>query len=177
MLGSDLSAVMGNIVRILEVARRKGIPIYFTTMAYDAAMREPGSVALLKTPHVTKMVRGSERVQLRPELRRRDDEPLIHKPRASAFAGTNLFAMLNSDRIDTTIIVGCSTSGCVRATAESAFDGNYRVIVPAEAVGDRSDSAHEASMFDIDARMGDVQPVSDVLAHLESFPDHIAVPA
>jgi nicotinamidase-related amidase len=166
-IGSDLGTVVVQIKRILDVARERGnIPIYFTTMAYDAELKEIGEVVRRKTPHAELMVRGSERVQLIPELERRPSEPLIEKPRASAFFGTNLLSMLISERVDTTVIVGCSTSGCIRATAESAFNDNFHVIVPAEAVGDRSWSAHESALFDIDARMGDVMPVEEVLAHL-----------
>lgn len=170
-LGSDLAHVLDSIVGLLEVARRKGLPIYFTTMAYDSAMREVGAVVLLKTPHTGHMIRGSDRVQLADVLDRRPDEPLIEKPRASAFYGTNLRAMLQSDGVDTIIVTGCSTSGCVRASAESAFNENIRVIVPAEAVGDRSPTAHEANLFDIDARYGDVVSLRETLAHLESLPD------
>ena len=166
-IGSDLGAVVAQIKRILDVAReRADIPIFFTTMAYDAELKEIGEVVRRKTPHAELMVRGSERVQLIPELQRRPEEPLIEKPRASAFFGTNLLSMLISERVDTTVILGCSTSGCIRATAESAFNDNFHVIVPAEAVGDRSWSAHEAALFDIDARLGDVMPVDNVLAHL-----------
>lgn len=166
-LGSDLSGVVEQIVRILDVARERGdIPIYFTTMAYDPDLRELGEIVRRKTPHTELMIRGSDRVQLIPELGRRPEEPFIEKPRASAFFGTNLLSMLISERVDTTIVVGCSTSGCIRATAESAFNHNFHVIVPAEAVGDRSWSAHEGALFDIDARLGDVMPVEEVLAQL-----------
>jgi maleamate amidohydrolase len=170
-LGSDLSSVLGNIKMLLAVARRKAVPIYFTTMAYDPALREAGEVALRKLPHLAKMIRGSERVQLEPSLERREDEPLIEKPRASAFRNTNLLSELISERVDTTIIVGCSTSGCIRATAESAFDLNFHAIVPREAVGDRSPSAHAATLFDIDMRMADVMPLAQVIEHLETLPD------
>ncbi len=170
-LGSDLAGVLDAIVRILEVTRRKSLPVYFTTMAYDPALREAGRVALKKTPHLAKMIRGSARVQLAPQLDRRPTEVFIEKPRASAFAGTNLRAMLIDDVVDTVIIVGCSTSGCIRATCDSAFNENLHVIVPAEAVGDRSYTAHEASLFDIDQRYGDVVPLVDVISHLESVPD------
>jgi nicotinamidase-related amidase len=169
MLGSDLAGVMDHILALLTEARRSGVPIYFTTMAYDAEMRLPGEVALLKTPHLRTMVRGSDRVALAPELERRPTEPLIEKPRASAFAGTNLRAMLQSDGVDTIVVVGCSTSGCVRATAESGFNENLHVIVPAEAVGDRSPTAHAASLFDIDQRYGDVVQIGDALAHLRGL--------
>jgi nicotinamidase-related amidase len=170
-LGSDLSAVLTHIKTLLAVARRKGLPIYFTTMAYDPALREAGEVALKKLSHLKHMIRGSERVQLEPSLERRETEPLIEKPRASAFHSTNLLAELISERVDTTIIVGCSTSGCIRATSESAFDLNFHAIVPREAVGDRSPSAHAATLFDIDMRMADVMPLAEVLEHLERLPD------
>ena len=115
------------------------------------------------------MLRGSERVQLAPALARQPNEPLIEKPRASAFFGTNLLAMLLSARVDTVIVTGCSTSGCIRATCESAHNYNFHVIVPAEAVGDRSASAHQANLFDIDARYGDAVPLKQVLEKLSSM--------
>jgi nicotinamidase-related amidase len=78
---------------------------------------------------------------------------------------------LISERVDTTIIVGCSTSGCIRTTCESAFDFNFHAIVPREAVGDRSPSAHAASLFDIDMRLADVMPLAEVLGQLQRLPD------
>jgi nicotinamidase-related amidase len=93
------------------------------------------------------------------------------KPRASAFFGTYVDAMLISAKVDTVIVVGCSTSGCIRATAESAFNRGFHVIVPAEAVGDRCESAHQANLFDIDARYADVEPVEAVLARLRDLPE------
>lgn len=170
-IGTDLSAVEAATVRLLGVARRKGLPVIFTTMAWDPSLAEIGEVVRRKTPHSEKMLIGSERVALRPALERRPDEPLVVKPRASAFFGTNVEAILTSAKADTAIVVGCSTSGCIRATAESAFNRGYHVIVPAEAVGDRSESAHAANLFDIDARYGDVEPLEAVFARLETLPD------
>jgi nicotinamidase-related amidase len=167
-LGSDLSGVTRSILALLPVARRRSIPIFFTTMAYGSAA-EAGDVVCRKLPHTGEMLRGSARVQLAPELERRPHEPLIEKPRASAFFGTNLLAMLIDAKVDTVIVTGCSTSGCIRATCESAHDYNFHAIVPAEAVGDRSASAHEANLFDIDARYADVTPLKEALAHLESL--------
>jgi nicotinamidase-related amidase len=167
-LGSDLSGVTRSILALLPVARRRSIPIFFTTMAYGSAA-EAGDVVCRKLPHTGEMLRGSARVQLSPELERRPHEPLIEKPRASAFFGTNLLAMLIDAKVDTVIVTGCSTSGCIRATCESAHDYNFHAIVPAEAVGDRSASAHEANLFDIDARYADVTPLKEALAHLESL--------
>ncbi|GLW21774.1 isochorismatase family protein [Microbispora triticiradicis] len=169
-IGSDLSAVSDSIVRILEEGRRAGLPIIFTTMAWDPSLAEIGEVVRRKTPHSELMLHGTERVTLRPEMGRRPEEPLVVKPRASAFFGTYVDAMLISAKADTVIVVGCSTSGCIRATAESAFNRGFHVIVPREAVGDRSPSAHAANLFDIDARYGDVLPEAEVLDHLRSLP-------
>ncbi len=167
-LGSDLSGVMQAIVELLRAARASQMPIYFTTMAYGSAA-EIGSVVSRKLPHLDQMTRGSDRVALAPALERRANEPLIEKPRASAFFGTHLLDMLISERVDTVVVSGCSTSGCIRATCESAFNYNFHVIVPREAVGDRSASAHEANLFDIDARYADVMPLADVLSELTTL--------
>jgi nicotinamidase-related amidase len=166
-IGSDLSQPLAGIRQLLAAARAGGTAVFFTTMAYDPELAEVGAVLRRKLPHCTAMVRGSERVRLVPELERRTDEPLIEKARSSAFFGTNLLSMLVGRGIDTTVVVGCSTSGCIRSTCESAFDYNFHVIVPKEAVGDRSRSAHEAALFDIDARFGDVIPLQETLAHLK----------
>lgn len=171
-MGSDLSSVLDAIIELLGVAREvERLPIFFTTIAFDPALKEFGSVVRKKVPQGERMIRGSERVQLVPELERREDEPLIEKPRGSAFFGTNLLSMLIAEQIDTTIVVGCSTSGCIRATATDAHDHNFHVIIPEEAVGDRSATAHEANLFDIDARYGDVMPVAEVRKHLAGLRD------
>ncbi|WP_101844462.1 isochorismatase family protein [Zhihengliuella sp. ISTPL4] len=170
MLGSDLSAVEDHIVELLGAARRAGLPIIFTTMAWDPSLSEIGEVIRRKTTHSVRMLHGSTNVELRPRMERRPEEPLVVKPRASAFYGTNVDGMLISAKADTVIVVGCSTSGCIRATAESAFNRGFHVIVPAEAVGDRSQTAHQGNLFDIDARYGDVEPVADVLETLRALP-------
>jgi maleamate amidohydrolase len=167
-LGSDLSSVMAAILELLPIARGQQMPIYFTTMAYGSA-EEAGDVVCRKLPHTREMMRGSARVQLAPELARQPHEPLIEKPRASAFFGTNLLPMLIAAQVDTVIVTGCSTSGCIRGTCESAHNYNYHVIVPADAVGDRSASAHAANLFDIDARYADVLPLEEVVRHLRSL--------
>src|SRR4051794_27105274 len=98
-LGSDLSGVLGSIQALLGVAREAGIPIYFTTMAYRSPS-EVGRVVARKLAHLAEMTHGSERVALVPELERSPSEPLIEKPRASAFFGTHLLDMLISERVD-----------------------------------------------------------------------------
>jgi maleamate amidohydrolase len=168
-LGSDLGAVLRQTVRILAAARAAAAPVAFTTMAFEQKLADLPSVLRAKTPHLAELTLGSDLVALDPDLARNPDrEPLIVKPRASAFFSTNLLTILNDWRVDTCIIVGCSTSGCIRATAESSLNYGFHTIVPREAVGDRSASAHAANLFDIDSRYADVVGVEDVLQYLKT---------
>jgi maleamate amidohydrolase len=167
-LGSDLSAVANEISRVLSAARSVPLPVFFTTMAYDPES-EIGEVLKRKTPHCLTMIRGSANVKLIGKLERRPGEALIEKPHASAFFGTNLLSILVGQGIDTVLVVGCSTSGCIRSTCESAFNFGMHAIVPRQAVGDRSPSGHETALFDIDNRFADVCEMRDVLVHLEQL--------
>lgn len=166
-VGTDLDQVIRNTVPILEAARQKNVPTFFTTMAFEQDMRDCGSIVMKKKPLQKIMVKGSEWVELHPALGFQSNDVLIVKQRANAFFGTTFLSQLVAQQVDTLIITGCSTSGCVRSTAQYAHDCNFHVIVPEEAVGDRSPTAHDANLFDIDARMGDVVSVTEVLAYLD----------
>lgn len=168
-IGTDLSGVLKETTRILNIARSKNVPIFFTTMAYEPDLRDCGDVVLKKVPLQKMLVKGSEWVQIHPDLEMQPNEVLIVKQRASAFFGTTLLSQLIAKKIDTLIITGCSTSGCIRGTSQDAHDYNFHTIIPREAVGDRSPTAHEANLFDINARMGDVLPVDKVLAYIEGL--------
>jgi maleamate amidohydrolase len=84
------------------------------------------------------------------------DEVVISKQYASSFFGTSLASMLHAQGIDTVVLAGCSTSGCIRATAVDAVQHGFRTIVVRECVGDRHPAPHEANLFDIDSKYGDV---------------------
>jgi nicotinamidase-related amidase len=88
---------------------------------------------------------------------------------ASAFFGTPLASLLAEAGCDSLIVTGASTSGCIRATVVDALQHGYRAIVPREAVGDRNPAAHEANLYDIDAKYGDVESLDDVLGHLRTL--------
>jgi nicotinamidase-related amidase len=168
MIGSDLGHVAATIKSILDAARETNVPIIFTTMAYDPSFSDVTKVSRLKTPHAEQMIRGEQSADIIPDLERRPNEALIEKPRASAFRNTNLVSILVDQGIDTVVVVGCSTSGCIRSTCESAVDLGFHAIVPAEAVGDRSSSAHASNLFDIDQRYADVVTVDEVLEHFRA---------
>lgn len=165
---SALAPVLDNTVRLIDVARRTGHPVFFTTMAFEKAdVQGPYGRKMLHLGERGSLDAGSEMVELDPRLGRRPNEPLVVKPRASAFWGTPFDSYLMAQGIDTLIITGCSTSGCVRATAESAHNLNMHTIVVREAVGDRSPLAHDVNLADIDLRYADVVGMAEVVRHLE----------
>lgn len=171
-LGSQrLASVLDNTIKILAVARARQHPVFFTTMAYDDNdVAGPLGRKLLHASAGRSLSVGTGWSDLDPRLERRPEESLIVKPRASAFWGTSFDAHLFALRVDTLIITGCSTSGCIRATAESAHNLNLHPIIVREAVGDRSALAHECNLTDIDLRYGDVVGLDETIAYLERTP-------
>lgn len=162
-IGSNLESVVTATCQVLKAARAAGIPIFFTSFAYDPA--HPPS------PHDQKLKMAWPRdpagfFRLDPRLGRQETEMIVRKRYASAFKGTNLHDMLASLGIDTLIVTGVSTSHCVYATCRDATDA-FRVIVPREAVGERCELMHEVFLLDIDIDLADVTPVAEVVGHLE----------
>ena len=102
-IGTDLSSVLKETIRILHIARRKYIPVFFTTMAYEPDLRDCGDVVLKKVPLQKMLVKGSEWVQIHPDLEMQPNEVLIVKQRASAFFGTSLLSQIIAKKIDTLI--------------------------------------------------------------------------
>ena len=98
---------------------------------------------------------------------RKPEDLLLVKKYASAFLGTPLSATLVTRGVDTLIVTGCTTSGCVRASVVDALSHGFRPIIPHEAVGDRAQEPHEANLFDMDSKYGDVVSLSDAIAYLE----------
>jgi len=168
---SGLLPVLENTVKLIDVARAAGHPVFFSTMAFEKSdVAGPYGRKMLHLSQLGSLDAGSSMVELDPRLNRRPDEPLLVKPRASVFWGTPFDSYLVGGGIDTLIITGCSTSGCVRATAESAHNVNLHTIVVREAVGDRSPLAHEVNLTDIDLRYADVMSLEDVSSYLKETP-------
>jgi len=172
-LSSPLASNMDNqieaINRLLEPARMKQIPIIFSAVAYDANLQDAG-IWMRKIPSMDWLVEGSEWVEVDERLRRRPNEMLLVKKYASCFFGTDLATRLINRGIDTLLITGCTTSGCVRATAIDSCSYGLHTIIVQEAVGDRAELPHIANLFDIDAKYGDVVSLEDALEYIESLP-------
>lgn len=169
--GADLTDVVEATGTLVEAARPAGVPVVFTAIAYTPAEAEGRSITWLDKAHgMRALVEGTEAVALDPRLPRKPRDQLVVKKGASAFFGTNLSAVLVGLGCDTVLVCGATTSGCVRATAVDAVQSGFPVLVPRECAGDRAQGPHDAALFDIQAKYGDVVPLSDALAYLGSLP-------
>jgi maleamate amidohydrolase len=166
-MGSDLTREVEATSRLLDTAREHGIPIIFTTICFEPNLKD-GSLWLEKAPGLKELIVGGKWVEIDPRLERREEETVILKKGASAFFGTNLPSVLISQGVDTVIMCGATTSGCVRATAIDLLQYGYPTLVPRECVGDRARDPHDANLVDIQAKYADVVSVEEALAYIES---------
>jgi maleamate amidohydrolase len=164
--GGNIQAAIDETEKLLAEARHLGLPIAFTSHVYAEDGSEDG-VFNLKMPRMRDgLTRGSKAVQVVDQLKPRPGERIIEKHYPSAFFSTDLAAWLAKQGVDTAIITGCTTSGCVRATVVDAMGNGFRPIVPRECSGDRAEGPHEANLFDMDQKYADVMALSEVLEEL-----------
>ena len=166
-LGSDLTAEVEATKRLLDVARAKGLPVVFTTIGYEPGLKD-GGLWLEKVPALGDLQIGGRWVEIDPRLEPREGETIVVKKGASAFFGTNLAAILISQGIDSVLLCGATTSGCIRATAIDLLQYGFPTLVPRECVGDRAQAPHDANLFDIQAKYADVVSVEEALDYVES---------
>jgi maleamate amidohydrolase len=165
--GADLSDVVAATSELIEAGRPAGLPVVFTTIAYTPAEADGDAVAwLTKAPGMRALREGSRAVAIDDRLPVAARDHLITKKGASAFFGTGLTALLAGLRVDTVLVCGATTSGCVRATAVDAVQSGFSVLVPRQCVGDRAAGPHEANLFDIQAKYGDVIELADAISYL-----------
>jgi maleamate amidohydrolase len=152
---------------LLELARGLGIPVVHTNIRYQPGHFADGGIWVQKAPVMKDMVEGNPFAAFCPEVAPRDGEPVVSKQYASAFFGTSLASLLHAQGIDTLVLAGCSTSGCIRASAVDAVQHGFRTIVVRECVGDRHPAPHEANLFDIDSKYGDVISLQEAMEQLQ----------
>jgi nicotinamidase-related amidase len=162
---AEVEGVLAAVPRLLEAARAKGLPIVFTITAYEPGLLDAG-VWIRKIPSLAHLIVGSDLCRIDPRVAPRPGELVLVKKMASAFNGTHLAQTFAALGVDTVIISGVTTSGCVRHSAEDCVSAGFRPIVPREAVGDRVPGATAWNLFDIDAKVGDVEPLDAVLGFL-----------
>ncbi len=158
--------------RMAEIARSKGLPVVWTHVAYMESGEDCGVWGTrTDTPDSLQNIKvGSRRAEFDDRLNVDHERDVIFNKRmASAFHETNLASLLIWHRVDTVIVSGGSTSGCVRATVVDGLSHGYHVIVPEEGVADKHESPHFANLYDMAVKYADVIPVDEVIEHLDDY--------
>lgn len=175
-LGADMTAEVEATRGLLDVARDRGFPVVFTTIGFEKSGKD-GALWIEKVPTLGELELGGRWIDIDPRLDRRDDEVIVVKKGASAFFGTNLASILIAQGVDTVVLCGATTSGCIRATAIDLLQYGFPTLVPRECVADRAQAPHDANLFDIQAKYADVVSVDEAISYLESVPSRTAAPA
>jgi len=149
---------------LLDAARKAGIPVIHTRILYLAENCADGGMWVKKAPVMKAMVEGNVLAEFCEGVEPAAGELVVVKQYASAFFGTSLASLLHTQGIDTVVMAGCSTSGCIRASAVDAVQYGFRTIVVRDCVGDRHPGPHEANLFDIDSKYGDVVSRDEAIA-------------
>ncbi len=153
---------------VLTAARASGVPVLHTLVRYGPDGVD-GGVFVQKVPALRLLIGESPLGEPMPPVAPLPDEQVVVKQYASAFFGTSLASTLQSLRVDTLVILGVSTSGCIRATAVDALQHGFVPLVVREAVGDREPAVHEASLYDLQAKYAEVVPLTDTTAYLSGL--------
>ena len=154
-LYADVDSALQSALRILELARERGILVVYTNVIYQADGLDGGRFYEKALP-LKHFCKGSPMGDWADGIEPRENELVVSKQYPSAFFGTSLAATLTANGIDTLIITGLTTSGCVRASCVDAMSNGFIPIVVADACGDRHESPHEANLFDMQAKYAEV---------------------
>lgn len=156
---------------LMHLAREKNIPIFYTESARRADMIDSG-VQVGKSRRGTErtVIEGTHATETVAPLAPRPQDIRIAKRKPSCFFGTIFMSHLNFFDVDTLILTGCTTSGCLRATAVDAYSYNFKVVIPEETAFDRFESSHAINLFDLNCKYADVIPTDEVSAYLQGLP-------
>jgi len=163
-LGMDGAAAVANIVRLVDMFHKRGWLVVFTTNAYVSP--DEASVFREKLPILNQLTVDGPLAPLDPRLKPASDDFIFRKTVPSAFFDSPLREKLRQEGIDSTVLCGFSTSGCVRASAVDALQSNFRVTVVEDACGDRDSLAHDYNLRDIKLKTGDVVRTDEFINEL-----------
>jgi maleamate amidohydrolase len=165
---ADMTQAINATRRLTDLARSKGMPVIYTTIAF-----QPGEVAMLpwlrKATGMAALIEGTRLVEIDAATGIQPGDPVIAKKGASAFHGTALAALLAGAGVDTLIVTGATTSGCVRATVIDAVQSGFNVLVPADCCADRARAPHDANLYDMHQKYADVTEAADIAVWLASI--------
>ena len=167
-LYAGVEEALASAIRIRAAARAAGVTVIYTNVVYKEDGSD-GGVFYRKVPALSAFVRGNPMGDWPDGLDPSDDELVISKQYASAFFGTPLSEILNAEDVDTLIITGVSTSGCIRATCVDACSSGFIPIVVSDACGDRHQAPHDANLFDMNAKYGDVVDEDSAIKYLKKL--------
>jgi maleamate amidohydrolase len=167
-LGAPLESQLAAQKPLIDAAHERGIPVIFSTVIYNDQDLKDAGLWAIKMKGTLTLKAGTTAVEVDKRLDMRPTDSLLVKKYASCFFGTDLASRLMNLHADTLIITGCTTSGCVRATAVDAVQNGFRPMVVREAVGDRSAAAHDQSLFDLNAKYADVVGLDETLQYMKT---------
>jgi nicotinamidase-related amidase len=167
-LGSESDSVVSACKSLLDIFRRRQLPVFFTTVVYHDESQ--ARVFRQRVPALNVLEPDSEWVKIDPRVAPVNGEAVIEKQWASGFFNTDLKQRMMDAGADSIVIGGLTTSGCVRATAVDGLQNDYRVVVAREATGDRNLEAHESNLFDLQAKYVDVLALEDVIENITQLP-------
>jgi maleamate amidohydrolase len=166
---ATMSAQIAATRRLTDLARSRGYPVIYTTIAYH-----PGELGhlpwLRKSAGMAALVQGTRLVEIDSATGIQPVDAIIEKKGASAFHGTGLAGLLAGAGVDTLIVTGATTSGCVRATVVDAVQSGFNVLVPRDCCADRAQAPHDANLYDMQQKYADVVDADDVFGWLDSLP-------
>lgn len=167
-LGADMDSSLAAAVELVTAARAANVAVVYVWSAWNAGAQDSGRW-VDKIPALAELTLGTDGTEIHPAVAPQSGDPMILKKGPSGFFNTPLVEVLDELGVDTVLLAGASTSGCIRATSIDSMSNGFRTVLPAEAVGDRRPAPHEANLFDIDAKYGDVVPLRAVLEYLAAL--------
>ncbi|MBL8378437.1 MAG: isochorismatase family protein [Burkholderiales bacterium] len=166
--GGNIAPAIAATVKLLAFFRERRLPVAHTRVVYADDGSDWG-VFTLKAPALKTLTESAHASQIVAELTPMAGEYVVRKRQASAFFGTELNAWLTMQRVDTVVVAGCTTSGCVRATVVDAMQNNFRTVVATECVGDRAIGPHEANLFDMRQKYADLHDNAAVMRAIDAL--------
>lgn len=163
--GGNIDPAVQRTVGLLDYFRGARLPVAYTRVVYADDGSDAGVFAM-KAPQLKMLTESHPAGQIVPELFPRAGELIVRKTQASGFFGTGLAPWLVQHGVDTVVVTGCTTSGCVRATVVDAVSLNFRPIVARDCVGDRAIGPHEANLFDMGQKYADVLDRDEIVGEL-----------
>ncbi|WP_421951974.1 isochorismatase family protein [Pelagibacterium sp.] len=164
---SDATSQMAATRRLTDLARTQGFPVIYTTIAYHKGEID-GLAWLRKARGMAALIEGTRLVEIDAATGIQPGDAIVTKKGASAFFGTSLAAMLTGMQVDTLVIAGATTSGCVRASVVDAVQSGFNTLVPADCCADRAKPPHEAALYDMDQKYADVTDAASIEVWLSS---------